>query len=701
MTDALALTFGARSEAELRGILRGDPAPPLAQRGTARVELRLDTFDDASRCDVPALVRDARTAGSSAAAAVIATCRRSAQGGPGSRDELERADLRFSAQRAGADLVDVELGVPLPPGTPPWRVLRSAHVDRLPPGDGLPRLVDALCDGVAYGKLVARNGDERDVGRLLAEIARKRRDVTSAALVGHVVAHPFSRLASLAAGAPFTYAALRPGGRIDVPLPQASVLLERDHAARICAGTRLWVLLGADVEGSVSPQMLNACFAAEGRDAVALRWSVDDVEAALDVLASPALNALGAAVTIPHKRAAHGWVSRNGRLGPVAAAAGAVNTVVFAGEDAPCGANTDAGGALDALRAAGLRPVPPAVAGAPVPGRSGRALVLGAGGAARAAVRGLFDAGYDVEVRARRADRARELLQVGAVLTGSLGDAATVGADVRVVVDATPAGPPGGTPLVEVSRLPNDAVVLDMLIDARETALISAAREHGLPTASGYDMLVAQALRQLRLVDERAPIGIPSVERRRAATLRVGTKWLRHAARPIVLLGLRAAGKSTLAPLIAGLLGREWFDVDDEVTRRLGRSPDDLIAGGEEDVFRAEERRVMLDAARGAFGGPVVATGGGAALSGCELRELCAVSRTVFLSAPGDVLLARLAAAPRAALTDLTPEDELARQLSERGALYLELSEIVVDTSNAEPDVVAEILAQRLLLPPA
>ena len=157
----------------------------------------------------------------------------------------------------------------------------------------------------------------------------------------------------------------------------------------IAATTRLVGLIADPVSHSLSPRMQNAAFRALGLDwaYVPLRVDATRLDAALAGLV--ALSFAGANVTIPHKE---GVAARVDRLTDVARAAGSVNTIVVQDDGRLLGDSTDGAAITGALTAAGVGPSP--------------ALVLGAGGAARAAVAALAAWGADVTVVARRAEAA-------------------------------------------------------------------------------------------------------------------------------------------------------------------------------------------------------------------------------------------------------------------------------------------------------
>lgn len=249
--------------------------------------------------------------------------------------------------------------------------------------------------------------------------------------------------------------------------------------------TRVAYVLGWPVDHSRSPQLLNAAFAAADVDAVLVPLGVPPDGLAAAVAGLRATRALGASVTIPHKLAV---ASLCDELSPTARAIGAVNCLELAG-DRLIGHNTDAGGFLDGLVAAGFDV------------RGKRCVLLGAGGAARAVAYGLRGA-RAIEVIARRPDDvawATAWPWTDEHLTSAFGRA-------DLVVDCTPIGlgRPGAADEDAVTlRLPLDALRPDAwvatLIYHRVTRLLERARARGLRTLDGRAMLVHQGARAFQL----------------------------------------------------------------------------------------------------------------------------------------------------------------------------------------------------------
>ncbi len=226
--------------------------------------------------------------------------------------------------------------------------------------------------------------------------------------------------------------------------------------------------------------MHDAAFAALGIDARYLAWDVPPAELAAAVAALRAPDVLGANVTIPHKRAALRLMDR---LTDVARAVGAVNTVVptRAGLE---GDNTDVAGFLAALAELGPSP------------RGSTAVVLGAGGAARAVVVALSRAGARVRLYNRTVERAAAVVRaVGSgielLAPGEL--AAAVGA-ADLVVNATSVGMAGAAPGSPLPKgvLPRAGAVVDLVYRPTETPLLRDARAAGIAVQNGLPMLVQQ-----------------------------------------------------------------------------------------------------------------------------------------------------------------------------------------------------------------
>ena len=259
--------------------------------------------------------------------------------------------------------------------------------------------------------------------------------------------------------------------------------------------TRLFGVIGHPIDHSLSPAMHTVALRALRLDAV---YSAFDVPPALlrPILRAFMLAGLeGLNVTVPLKEAA---IPLLDRVDPTARIIGAVNTIVIRNRRM-VGYNTDGIGFLRALRELGWRP------------GTTRTLLLGAGGAARAAAWELARLrGSDLTIANRHLARAQRLvrwlrhhLPRARVQAKSL--SAVRPGDADLIVNATTVGMRADDrPLIEPSGLRRGTLVYD-LVYHRETALVREARRRGCVAASGLSMLLYQGAESLRLWLHRAP----------------------------------------------------------------------------------------------------------------------------------------------------------------------------------------------------
>ncbi len=458
-------------------------AEAAAARGAARalpegcaLEIRLDAFvETPDLSGLRSLFEGQR---------LIGTLRSRAEGGAftGTREET-RGRLRAALQ-AGFDLVDVEFrqgenGDLL--GLPPSRVILSSHDPEGLPAD-LPGVADRMeRTGASFVKLVATPHDSGDALRLLQA---QRGRVGRTTLFGMGEAGLSTRVLSSYLGAPLAYAALLPGRATGAGQPDAETLRRDYGVGRRRRISRILALFGGAVSHSLSPSLHNAFLESSGKDALyvpfALRSLQDELGRLADGLDGLGLPLAAASVTIPFKEEA-------ARLG--GADEGAANTLLFRG-GTWAAANTD--------RTAMEELIP--AAGGSDRGARPAALVLGAGGAARAAVGVLKEKGYEVLVWNRSAERGEALArQTGASFIASLPEESPV-ARLAVLVNTTPLGLREGDPLpCPPSLLGPGLLVLDAPYRQGGTELVKAAGRAGARVIDGHALLLVQAAGQARL----------------------------------------------------------------------------------------------------------------------------------------------------------------------------------------------------------
>lgn len=289
-------------------------------------------------------------------------------------------------------------------------------------------------------------------------------------------------------------------------------------------------LIGYPVRHSVSPVLQQAAFDALEIDASYALWETpaDQLGGTVAMLRGP--DYLGANVTIPHKQAVLKYLDE---VDPMAAAIGAVNTIVRDGAGRLLGFNTDVEGFVRSIREDGASEI-----------EGSRVVLLGSGGAARAVVAAaLANRASDLTICARRAEQAKSLLAdlTGHVLANAgtrtrvvpLGDpsaeAESAVRECKILVNATPVGMlrhglhpsssgegPGVRPfpdeapagpdriLVQPEWLSVQMLVCDLVYNPPLTPLLEAARDRGARILNGLPMLVYQGAAAFELWTGRA-----------------------------------------------------------------------------------------------------------------------------------------------------------------------------------------------------
>jgi shikimate dehydrogenase len=253
-------------------------------------------------------------------------------------------------------------------------------------------------------------------------------------------------------------------------------------------------LIGYPVSHSLSPKIQNAALQACGLDGDYSLFPVapHDMSALEKLLARIRSGEItGLNVTIPHKQNVIPFLDD---LTPTARAIGAVN-VIYMKEGKLIGGNTDAPGFLADLK----RSLTTAPNGddKTLRRRGARALVLGAGGSARAVVHALVTDGWSVTIAARRLEQAQQLAQSFQNYPLLITNITTLPLSTfHLLVNTTPVGM---TPNIDQSPLPEDTVlskdtfVYDLVYNPRETKLVRNARAQGCSAITGLGMLIEQA----------------------------------------------------------------------------------------------------------------------------------------------------------------------------------------------------------------
>ncbi len=248
------------------------------------------------------------------------------------------------------------------------------------------------------------------------------------------------------------------------------------------------VLLGSPVAHSISPEIQNVAFQTSGLDIRYEALEVAPEELGSTLASLRANNWLGANVTIPYKEAILPLLDE---IHPSADQAKAVNTIIN-NDGHLTGHNTDLRGFMRDLRVEWQ------------PQGTGRSLILGAGGGARAVAFGLAEEGHNLLFIARTAARVERVVEEirrdyaveVEILPWTEGSFVKATSQCILIVNATPLGM---TPNSQISPWPDDvplpptAFIYDLVYAPRDTRLVQQARQVGLQAVSGAGMLIEQA----------------------------------------------------------------------------------------------------------------------------------------------------------------------------------------------------------------
>ena len=356
----------------------------------------------------------------------------------------------------------------------------------------------------------------------------------------------------------------------------------------------------------------------------------------------------GLNVTIPYKKAVMPYLAE---ISENAKAIGSVNTITVLPNGTLRGDNTDYDGFLYLVRRSGIA----------VNGK--KALVLGTGGASLPVKKVLSDLGaHEVISISRTGENNYQNLEKHF--------------DADLIVNTTPVGmyPNNLQAPLSLDGFSHLSGVLDIVYNPQKTQLILDAEQRGIPAFSGLTMLVAQAKRAAELflntnIDDRKNDEI--------------YETLSRQMKNIVLVGMPGCGKSTVGKALAKRLSRPFFDADQEIVKRAGKSIPEIFQTEGESGFRKIETEVLFDLCRQS--GAVIATGGGAVTVPQNHGILRQNSLVVFINR--DIAVLPTNGRP------LSEQNDLHEMFRQRLPLYRAVCDYEVD-GNSEIQTVTDRVAE-------
>ncbi len=446
------------------------------------IEFRLDYLEN----PLAALPKIKRFFEENTAATGIATCRRKANGGNFTGSLTAELEILIKAASSGFHLVDLELESA--------EALKKADIQKLR-DTGIAIIIshhdfhatkdlDGIYRRMAvyqpdFYKIVPTAKSLSDNVTLMRFIERME-DHSKVVGICMGDAGIISRVLGLRAGSAFTFAAASAGEETGPGQIAARTLIETYRIDQVDAATKVYGVVGNPIRSSLSPVMMNTAFRRETVNAVYLALQATRVSDLIKLVHEIPIQ--GLSVTMPFKQEIMAHLERTD---PLSARIGACNTVLRAQDGNLYGFNTDVAGIIGPLEKR-------------MPLRDAKVLVLGAGGAGRAAVFGLRDKGAEVFIYNRTPETAHKLARQSGSKT--IKREAIAKTNFDVIINSTPVGMAGQkhAPILEPRDL-NTRLVFDLVYNPIETPLIRMARQANIPIITGVEMFVQQGARQFEI----------------------------------------------------------------------------------------------------------------------------------------------------------------------------------------------------------
>jgi len=472
--------------------LRGSTVQELLDHAeTARadsqfLEFRLDSLEKPAASIAPI----AKFLAAHKEVVAIATCRRKAHGGGFAGSLAEELKILSAASESGFALVDLEIESAEQCRIGDLDHLRQSEAALLISFHDFEKPVDP--DAVFariqrfepdFVKIVSTAHSLTDSLKLLQWIAARSGD---AQVVGIAMgeAGVVSRILSLRAGSAFTFAAAQDGTETAPGQMTARTLKDLYRIEDLDKATRIYGVAGNPIAHSLSPLMQNSAFHRERVNAVYLPLKTESGPNGVADLLNLArqLPLSGISITMPLKQQ---LLPHLANVDPLTAKLGACNTIRTGSDGKLYGFNTDVAGIVRPLEKR-------------MQLKGARVLVLGAGGAARAAVYGLVEKGAQVSVWSRKEATAKEL--AASAGANALTRKQVAACEFEVLINATPCGMHGNAhPLPLEPTEWKARVVFDLVYNPLDTPLLQVARKRGAHIIQGVEMFVYQGARQFEI----------------------------------------------------------------------------------------------------------------------------------------------------------------------------------------------------------
>ncbi|MBI2101553.1 shikimate dehydrogenase [Candidatus Woesearchaeota archaeon] len=443
------------------------------------IELRLDYIKGLNNTKLKSLIENCKKP-------VIVTNRKKGEGGLFNGSEAKRIEILKNAIKFGAGYADIEYSSGkesirnLIQNKRKTKIIVSYHNFKETPANikkiygNIKKLNPDLIKIATNARSVT---DNFRVFGLIGKANKEKRKIIAFCMGGY---GKFSRILSIILGSQVTYASTGKGKESAGGQLTMNEMVEHYRIKKINKNTKIVGLIGNPVEHSWSHIMHNAAFDRLDINAVYLKFQADKLKEFIEHMKN--LDIIGFSVTIPHKVEVMRYLDE---IDKQAKGISAVNTIVVK-NGRLIGYNTDCPGAIKSLKRI-----------TELKGKN--AVVLGAGGAARAIIYGLMENKSNVKILNRTAEKAKLLADYFKCDYGSLDDIKKT--DYDILINTTPAGMHphiGGSP-VPPDCIKNGAVVFDMVFNPYKTKLLVEAEKRNCRIIAGFEMLIHGALLQFKL----------------------------------------------------------------------------------------------------------------------------------------------------------------------------------------------------------
>ncbi|HEV2619852.1 MAG TPA: shikimate dehydrogenase [Acidobacteriaceae bacterium] len=448
---------------------------------TPFLEFRLDYLDK----PLAALPKFKQFFEENTAATAILTCRRTANGGKFTGNVAAQVEILSKASANGFHMIDLEIESAQAIKKSGVQSLRDTGIGIIISHHdfAVTKDLDGIFNRIApfapdFIKIVPTAKALVDNVTLIRFLERMN-DHTNIIGICMGDAGIISRVLGLRAGSAFTFAAATQGEETGPGQIAARTLIETYRIDNVDAATKVYGVAGNPIRSSLSPIMMNTAFRRETVNAVYLALQTTRLSDLLKLVHEIPIQ--GVSITMPLKQEILPHLEQTD---PLSAKIGAVNTIRLL-DGKLYGFNTDVAGIVIPLEKR-------------ISLRGAKVLVLGAGGAARAAVFGLRDKGAEVFILNRTPETAHKLARQSGSKTIKKDAVSKTSFDV--ILNATPIGMAGNkTPqLLELKDL-NTKLVFDLVYNPLETPLIRMARQAGINIITGVEMFVQQGARQFEI----------------------------------------------------------------------------------------------------------------------------------------------------------------------------------------------------------